>query len=98
MDSATGSIAFPPSAVLSLILGLFVLEWKIGNLTTHVFFAVEFLYWASMVSSHLSKWAEDLVMYSTKEFGFISLSDAYRWVGRAGMGEVGGVRAGPGVE
>ena len=26
----------------------------------------------------LSRWAEDMILYSTKEFGFISLSDAYR--------------------
>ena len=39
---------------------------------------VEFLYWASMVSTHLSKWAEDFILYGTKEFNFISLSDAYR--------------------
>ena len=25
-----------------------------------------------------SRWAEDMILYSTKEFGFISLSDAYR--------------------
>lgn len=25
-----------------------------------------------------SRWAEDMILYSTKEFGFVSLSDAYR--------------------
>ncbi|PVD32914.1 hypothetical protein C0Q70_08361 [Pomacea canaliculata] len=40
-------------------------------------FVVEFLFWASLLSIHLSRWAEDLVLYSTKEFAFITLSDAY---------------------
>ncbi|XP_078598355.1 argininosuccinate lyase-like [Branchiostoma floridae x Branchiostoma japonicum] len=40
-------------------------------------FVVEFLFWASLTATHLSKWAEDLIIYSSKEFSFISLSDAY---------------------
>uniref|UniRef100_A0A8B9I1B0 argininosuccinate lyase n=2 Tax=Astyanax mexicanus TaxID=7994 RepID=A0A8B9I1B0_ASTMX len=41
-------------------------------------FVAEFLFWGSMCLTHLSKMAEDLILYSTKEFSFISLSDAYR--------------------
>lgn len=40
--------------------------------------SVEFLFWASLCSTHLSKMAEDLMLYSTKEFSFVTLSDAYR--------------------
>uniref|UniRef100_A0A7N8XFS3 Argininosuccinate lyase n=1 Tax=Mastacembelus armatus TaxID=205130 RepID=A0A7N8XFS3_9TELE len=40
-------------------------------------FVVEFLFWASLCLTHLSKMAEDLMLYSTKEFSFITLSDAY---------------------
>ncbi|XP_058952985.2 argininosuccinate lyase isoform X1 [Pocillopora verrucosa] len=40
-------------------------------------YIVEFLFWASLLSTHLSRWAEDMILYSTKEFGFMSLSDAY---------------------
>ncbi|XP_061104178.1 argininosuccinate lyase [Conger conger] len=40
-------------------------------------FVVEFLFWASLCLTHLSKMAEDLLLYSTKEFSFLSLSDAY---------------------
>lgn len=29
---------------------------------------------------HMSKMAEDFIIYSTAEFGFIQLSDAYRYV------------------
>jgi argininosuccinate lyase len=41
-------------------------------------FVAEFLMWSSLCMVHLSKLAEDLIIYSTSEFGFISLSDAYR--------------------
>ncbi|MBN3277454.1 ARLY lyase, partial [Polyodon spathula] len=37
----------------------------------------EFLFWASLCATHLSKMAEDLIIYSTKEFAFVMLSDAY---------------------
>ncbi|ELT94555.1 hypothetical protein CAPTEDRAFT_159436 [Capitella teleta] len=40
-------------------------------------FVVEILMWASLNATHLSRLAEDLIIYSTKEFAFISLSDAY---------------------
>ncbi|KAM9408191.1 argininosuccinate lyase-like [Pholidichthys leucotaenia] len=40
-------------------------------------FVVEFLFWASLFLTHLSKMAEDLILYSTKEFSFIMLTDAY---------------------
>ncbi|XP_062519532.1 argininosuccinate lyase-like [Corticium candelabrum] len=37
----------------------------------------EFTFWGTLTMMHLSKWAEDLIIYSTKEFSFIHLSDAY---------------------
>ena len=40
-------------------------------------FVVEFCADASLVAMHLSRLAEDLVLWSTAEFGFIRLSDAY---------------------
>lgn len=40
-------------------------------------FIVEFLSWASLMITHLSRWAEDLIIYSSGEFGFVKLSDAY---------------------
>jgi argininosuccinate lyase len=39
--------------------------------------AVDFLSWAALTSVHLSRWAEDLIIYSSSEFGFVALSDAY---------------------
>ena len=40
--------------------------------------AAEFLWWASMLGVHLSKLAEDLIIFSSKEFAFVSISDAFR--------------------
>ncbi|XP_006889714.1 PREDICTED: argininosuccinate lyase-like isoform X2 [Elephantulus edwardii] len=40
-------------------------------------FVAEFLFWASLCMTHLSRMAEDLILYSTKEFSFVQLSDAY---------------------
>ncbi|KAH9502910.1 hypothetical protein Btru_074762 [Bulinus truncatus] len=40
-------------------------------------FVAEFLFWGSLLGVHLSRWAEDLILYTTKEFGFVTLSDAY---------------------
>ncbi|TFY59467.1 hypothetical protein EVJ58_g5753 [Rhodofomes roseus] len=40
-------------------------------------FVVEFMMWASLTMTHLSRLSEDLIIYSTAEFGFVKLSDAY---------------------
>ncbi len=36
-------------------------------------FAVEFTQWAALLGVHLSRWAEDLIIYGTKEFAFVRL-------------------------
>ncbi|QRV86351.1 adenylosuccinate lyase [Ceratobasidium sp. AG-Ba] len=40
-------------------------------------YIVEFMMWASLAMTHASRMSEDLIIYSTAEFGFIQLSDAY---------------------
>jgi argininosuccinate lyase len=40
-------------------------------------FAVEFLFNAALTASHLSRLAEGLILFSSAEFGFVVLSDAY---------------------
>jgi argininosuccinate lyase len=40
-------------------------------------FVAEFLFWASLTMTHLSRFSEDLIIYSSGEFGFIQLADAY---------------------
>jgi argininosuccinate lyase len=40
-------------------------------------FVAEFLFWAALVQVHLSRLAEDLIIWSSAEFGFVELDDAY---------------------
>jgi argininosuccinate lyase len=40
-------------------------------------FIAEFLFWASMTMVHLSRLGEDLIIFSSREFGFVTLADAY---------------------
>ena len=40
-------------------------------------FVAEFLFWSSLTMTHLSQFSEDLILYSSKEFGFVTISDAY---------------------
>ncbi|MGC8827254.1 MAG: argininosuccinate lyase, partial [Anaerolineae bacterium] len=40
-------------------------------------FAVELLFWGAMTQMHMSRLAEDLIIWCTAEFGFARLSDAY---------------------
>jgi len=40
-------------------------------------FVAEFLFYAAMIGIHLSRLGEDLVLYSSAEFGFVTLDDAY---------------------
>jgi argininosuccinate lyase len=50
--------------------------WGVGDRD----FIVEFMMWSSLIMTHISRMAEDLIIYSTAEFGFVQLSDAYRSV------------------
>lgn len=47
--------------------------WGVGDRD----FIAEFLMWASLTMTHMSRISEDLIVYSTAEFGFVTLSDAY---------------------
>lgn len=40
-------------------------------------FVVETLFWCSLFMNHISRFSEDLIIYSTAEFGFVKLADAY---------------------
>jgi argininosuccinate lyase len=40
-------------------------------------FVAESLFWATLTMVHLSRFAEDLILYSSREFGYVSLADAY---------------------
>src|SRR5438309_8197822 len=40
-------------------------------------FVVEFVSALSQLALHLSRWAEEMILFSTQEYGFISLPEAY---------------------
>jgi len=40
-------------------------------------FVAEVLFWAALLQTHLSRLAEDLVIWSSPEYGFVRLDDAY---------------------
>jgi argininosuccinate lyase len=40
-------------------------------------FLCEFCFCCAMLAGHLSRWAEDWIIYATSEFGFIELADQY---------------------
>jgi argininosuccinate lyase len=40
-------------------------------------FAVEAMQWGALLMVHVSRWAEDLIVYSSAEFGFVRMADAY---------------------
>ncbi|MFZ2360258.1 MAG: argininosuccinate lyase [Anaerolineae bacterium] len=40
-------------------------------------YVVEFLSWAALLGSHLSQLAEDLILWSSREFGFVQVADQW---------------------
>jgi argininosuccinate lyase len=40
-------------------------------------YVVEFLAWAALTQTHLSNLAEDLIIWASREFGFVAIDDAY---------------------
>ncbi len=40
-------------------------------------YLIEFLSWAAILQVHLSRLAEDLIIYSSREFAFVEIADAY---------------------
>ena len=58
-------------------LGFEGLLWNSMNAVGDRDFIIEMMQWSSMLMGHVSRWAEDLIIYSSAEFGFVRLSDAY---------------------
>jgi len=40
-------------------------------------FAIEFVNALSLLAAHLSRWAEEMILFSTQEYGFVELPEAY---------------------
>lgn len=58
-------------------LGFEGLLWNSMSAVGDRDFVVETMQWGSTLMSHLSRWAEDLIIYGTGEFSFVRLADAY---------------------
>ena len=58
-------------------LGFEGLMWNSMAAVADRDFALESIQWSSFLMSHVSRLAEDLIIHSTAEFGYVKLSDAY---------------------
>ncbi|CAL3967561.1 hypothetical protein PZA11_003826 [Diplocarpon coronariae] len=58
-------------------LGFDGLLWNSMGAVSSRDFVVEAMQWGSFLGLHISRWAEDLIVYSTGEFKFVKLADAY---------------------
>lgn len=58
-------------------LGFEGLLWNSMGAVADRDFVLETLQWGSFLMQHISRWAEDLIIYSSAEFGFVRLADAY---------------------
>jgi argininosuccinate lyase len=77
----SGALAGTPltidRAALAADLGLQLISPNSLDAVSDRDFVAEFLFCAALIGVHLSRLAEDIVLYSTSEFGFVSLADAY---------------------
>ncbi|GFG32115.1 hypothetical protein Cfor_06885 [Coptotermes formosanus] len=81
MPLGSGALAGNPLSInrslLAKDLGFAKLTYNSMNAVGNRDFIAEFLFWASLTALHLSRLAEDLILYSSKEFGFVTLSDSH---------------------
>jgi len=77
----SGALAGTPLAIdrekLALRLGFSRISENSMDAVSDRDFVAEFLFWAAMLSTHLSRLSEDIIFYSNPALGFIRLSDAY---------------------
>ncbi len=81
MPLGSGALAGTPLAIdrdkLAQRLGFSRISENSMDAVSDRDFVAEFLFWAAMLSVHLSRLSEDLIFYSNPAIGFIRLSDAY---------------------
>jgi len=77
----SGAIAGNPFAIdrqsIAAELGFVSLAENSIDAVSDRDYVVEFLSWAALLQVHLSGLAEDLIIWSSHEFGFVHLDDAY---------------------
>jgi argininosuccinate lyase len=64
-------------AYLARELGFSAIALNSMDIVSDRDYLVEFLSWASLTQIHLSRLAEDIILYSSREFGFLEIADAY---------------------
>lgn len=76
-----GAIAGTPFAIdreaLAADLGFAAVAENSVDAVADRDFVAEFLAWAALTQAHLSTLAEDLIIWASREFGFVTLADAY---------------------
>ncbi len=81
MPLGSGALAGNPFAIdrhaLALDLGFDEITGNSLDGVSDRDFVAEFLFWSTMTMLHLSRLAEDLIIYSSREFGFVAIADAY---------------------
>ena len=81
MPLGAGALAGNPFAldrdVLAADLGFAAVTPNSLDAVSDRDFIAEFLFWATLVMVHLSRMAEDLIIYSSREFSFVTIADAY---------------------
>ncbi|KAL1855913.1 argininosuccinate lyase [Diaporthe australafricana] len=75
-------------------LGFEELLWNSMGAVADRDFVLVTLQWGSFLMQHIGRWAEDLIIYSSAEFGFVRLADAYSTVLRGKSGRAFGHMAG----
>jgi argininosuccinate lyase len=77
-SAALAGTAYPVDRhALAKELGFNVLSQNSLDAVSDRDFAADFLYAATMLGLHLSRLSEQLIIFSSSEFGFVSLDDAY---------------------
>lgn len=58
-------------------LGFDGILWNSMGAVSSRDFVTEFLQWGSMFMGHISNWSQDLILWCSSEFGFITIADSY---------------------
>ena len=81
MPLGSGALAGNPFAIdrhaLAADLGFRAISPNSLDAVSDRDFIAEFLFWATLTMLHLSRLAEDLIIYSSREFSFVTIADAY---------------------
>jgi argininosuccinate lyase len=77
-SGAAAGCAYPVSRVLLQgALGFSAISQNSIDAVSDRDFVAELLFTTAMIGTHLSRMAEDLIIYGTSEFGFVQFGDAY---------------------